>query len=68
MLQKEYSQYWETVIESISDGLMIVSPQGVIVAVNRAFEQISGYSKYELLGKSCKLLECATHQYVASCL
>jgi len=58
MLQKEYSQYWETVIESISDGLMIVSPQGVIVAVNRAFEQISGYSKYELLGKSCKLLEC----------
>ena len=58
MLQKEYSQYWETVIDSISDGLMIVSPQGVIVAVNWAFEQISGYSKYELLGQSCKLLEC----------
>jgi PAS domain S-box-containing protein len=58
MLEKEYNQYWETVIDSISDGLMIVSPQGVIVAVNRALEQISGYSKYELLGQSCKLLEC----------
>ena len=58
MLEKDYNHYWHTVIDSISDGLMIVNPQGVIVAVNRALEQISGYSKYELLGQSCKLLEC----------
>ncbi len=58
MLEIEYNEYWKTVIDSISDGLMIVNPQGVIVAINRAMEQITGYSKYELLGQSCKILEC----------
>jgi PAS domain S-box-containing protein len=58
MVESEYSQYWETVVDSISDGLMIVNPQGIIVAVNPALEQITGYSKYELLGRSCKILDC----------
>jgi len=58
MLEKEYSDYWKTVIDSISDGLMIVEPQGMIVAVNKAMEGITGYSKKELLGQSCMILDC----------
>jgi PAS domain S-box-containing protein len=58
MLETEYSDYWKTVIDSISDGLMIVEPHGMIVAVNKAMEGITGYSKYELLGQSCMILDC----------
>jgi PAS domain S-box-containing protein len=58
MLETEYSDYWKTVIDSISDGLMIVEPHGMIVAVNKAMEDITGYSKYELLGQSCVILDC----------
>lgn len=58
MFETEYSEYWKTVIDSISDGLMIVEPQGTIIAVNKAMEGITGYSKYELLGQSCMILDC----------
>lgn len=58
MLAEEYSDYWKTVIDSIADGLMIVDPKGVIVAVNKAMEGITGYSKYELLGQPCTILDC----------
>jgi len=55
---KEYDTYWKTVINSISDGLMVVDPQGVIVSINKAMERITGYSKHELLGRPCKVLNC----------
>jgi two-component system response regulator HydG len=58
MIDPEDSQYWKTVIDSISDGLMIVAPHGMIVAVNKAMERITGYSKSELLGQSCMRLDC----------
>jgi PAS domain S-box-containing protein len=58
MIDAENSEYWKTVIDSISDGLMIVAPHGMIVAVNKAMEGITGYSKNELLGQSCMILDC----------
>ena len=58
MIDAENSEYWKTVIDSISDGLMIVDPHGMIVAVNRAIERITGYRKNELLGQSCMILDC----------
>ena len=58
MIDREDSLYWKTVIDSISDGLMIVDPHGRIVAVNKAMEGITGYRKSELLGQSCMTLDC----------
>ena len=40
------------------DGLMVVDPKGVIVAVNPAMERLTGYSREELLGQSCTILNC----------
>jgi two-component system, NtrC family, response regulator HydG len=54
------NEYWKTVVDSIQDGVMIVHPDGTIVSVNRAFEEITGYSRKELLGKSCTTLNCSS--------
>lgn len=58
ILDKEYSQYWETVVQTMLDGLMIVDPEGVILSVNNAMEQLTGYSQEELIGRSCEILNC----------
>ena len=60
MLEKVYGDYWKTVIDTLLEGLMLVDPDGRIVFVNRAFEQLSGYNLDELVGKSCKVIGCDT--------
>jgi PAS domain S-box-containing protein len=60
MLEKVYGDYWKTVIDTMLEGLMLVDPDGRIVFVNRAFEQLSGYSLDELVGKSCEVIGCDT--------
>jgi len=54
----EYSQYWQTVVQTMLDGLMIVDPDGVILSINNAFERLTGYRKDELIGRSCEVLDC----------
>jgi PAS domain S-box-containing protein len=56
------NEYWKTVVDSIQDGVMIVDPDGTIVSVNRAFEEITGYSRLEILGQSCTTLNCSSCQ------
>ena len=58
MLGKELDRYWKTVVNTISDGVMIVSTSGAIVAVNEAFEHITGYHRAELIGKPCTVMDC----------
>jgi PAS domain S-box-containing protein len=58
MFEEEYSQYWKTIVDTMADGLMVVDSEGIIVSVNRAMEELSGYSKEELIGKSCDILDC----------
>ena len=58
MLGSELDGYWKTVVNSIRDGIMIVNTQGAIVSVNSAFEQITGYSRDVIIGKSCDTLQC----------
>ncbi len=60
MLEKVYGDYWKTVIDTMLEGLMLVDPDGRIVFVNRAFEQLSGYRLDELVGKSCEVIGCDT--------
>ncbi|RPH88768.1 MAG: PAS domain-containing protein [Desulfobacteraceae bacterium] len=57
---KEYSRYWETVVQTMVDGLMIVDPDGIIISINNAFAQMTGYRPDELPGQSCEVLGCDT--------
>lgn len=58
MLGQELDRYWKTVVNTISDGIMIVSTSGAIVSVNEAFMTITGYARAELIGKPCTVLDC----------
>ena len=60
MLEKIYGKYWQTVIDTMMEGLMLVDPDGKIVFVNPAFEQLSGYTKDEVEGQTCEILGCDT--------
>ena len=58
MFEEELTRYWKTIIETMPDALMVVDTQGVIVMVNSTMEQFIGYSKRELVGHSCEILDC----------
>src|SRR5210317_2544974 len=60
MLETTYGKYWQTVIDTMLEGLMLVDPDGKIIFVNKAFEQLTGYSKEEVEGRSCEILGCDT--------
>lgn len=49
------------VFENISDGVMISDKDNNIIAVNRAFTQITGYSENEVLGKNPRILKSGQH-------
>ena len=48
-------------LESARDGIMITDLQGVILKVNQALEELTGYSRQELLGQTPRLLKSAVH-------
>jgi two-component system response regulator HydG len=58
MLEQELNNYWKTVVNTIQDGLMVVDRAGMIVSVNRALEDITGYTGKDLVGKTCTALNC----------
>ena len=60
MEDKTLSRYWETVVEIIHDGVMMVDPGGAIVSANRALTEMTGYSRDELLGQPCSILKCSS--------
>ena len=64
MGQHDLNQYWKTVVDTIQDGVMIVSPEGTIVSVNRAFEEITGYRREEIVGQSCATLNCTSCEII----
>ena len=58
MFEQELNSYWKIVVDTIQDGVMIVDEGGTIVSVNKALEKITGYSRDEMLGRPCTILNC----------
>lgn len=54
----EIAKYWKTIVDTLQDGLIVVNRQGIIIAVNPAAERLTGYRSEELIGKSCRILNC----------
>ena len=52
------SRYWKTIVDTLQDGVLVVDPRGRIMAANPAVEALTGYSLQELIGQSCRILDC----------
>lgn len=52
--------YWESVVNTMVDGLLIVDTEGNVVYVNPAAEEITGYRKEEVIGLPCTVFESDT--------
>jgi two-component system response regulator HydG len=57
-MEQDYGQYWQTIVETMEDGLLVVAPDGIIMSVNPALERILGYSRGDLVGRPCTALGC----------
>lgn len=49
---------YKDIVNAISEALMVVGKDGNISMVNTAMEQLSGFSREELVGASCSILNC----------
>lgn len=54
----DLSKHWKTVVDTLQDGILVVDPSGRIQAMNPAAERLTGYRESELVGKSCRILDC----------
>jgi PAS domain S-box-containing protein len=58
MKAQEIDTHWKRIIDTMSEGLMLIGNDGTILMVNRSFEQLTGYAAEEVIGKPCTLLHC----------
>ncbi|MCA1797761.1 MAG: diguanylate cyclase, partial [Geobacteraceae bacterium] len=49
------------VVENNTEGMVVTDMQGTILAVNRAFSEISGYTEAEVLGRNPRILKSGLH-------
>ncbi len=54
----EIAENWKTIVDTLRDGLLVVDNKGDIQAINRSTEYLTGYKADELVGKSCRILNC----------
>jgi two-component system, NtrC family, response regulator HydG len=55
----ESQKFLNKAIETAQEGVMVVDPAGNILSVNPAAEKITGYTAEELVGESCRVLDCS---------
>jgi two-component system, NtrC family, response regulator HydG len=66
MNELDMNRYLKEIINTMNDGILLVSPDGTILLVNQAMEEISGYSREELIGRSCSTFHCDVCERVRS--
>ena len=54
----DIAKHWKTIVDTLQDGVLVVDPKGDIVAANPAAERLTGYTVEELIGRSCRILNC----------
>ena len=54
----DLNAYWKTVVDTIQEGVMLVDTAGTIISVNQAMQDLTGYTREELMGSSCRILNC----------
>ncbi|MDT8379205.1 MAG: sigma 54-interacting transcriptional regulator [Desulfotignum sp.] len=50
--------HWREIIDSVQDGIILVDGQGNFMAANHSAQLMTGYSEDQLIGKSCRILNC----------
>ncbi len=50
-----------TVFENTNEGVVITDKEGIIIDINRAFEEITGYQRDETLGRPVSMLKSGRH-------
>lgn len=55
---EHYHHHLPQIVEIMHGGLMIIDPAGRIVMVNRALERMTGYTRDEIVGQRCTVLQC----------
>lgn len=60
-LQPDQLQKLSSVVEQSAEAVLITNREGIIEYVNPAFEQISGYTKQELIGQTPRVLRSGTY-------
>lgn len=58
VIEDYFYDNWKDVIDTMTEGLMLVDPKGKILFVNSAFEDLLLYKQEELVGQRCDFLEC----------
>jgi two-component system, NtrC family, response regulator HydG len=58
MNEWDMNRYWKEMINTMNDGVVLISPDGIILMVNHALEEITGFAREELMGQSCTIFHC----------
>jgi two-component system response regulator HydG len=58
MQASDLNRHMQSIFNTMSDGLIVIAPEGSIVMVNKAFEALTGYRADEVIGQPCTLLSC----------
>ncbi len=61
--EEERLRQFAVIFDAISEGVIITRPDTVIVAVNRAFTEITGYAQEEAVGRTSEFLHQDTEFY-----
>lgn len=56
--RRDIGKYWKTIVDTFSDGLLVVDTMGRFIAANPAAEKLTGYTEEELRTKDCRILNC----------
>jgi two-component system response regulator HydG len=59
-VKTDLQEYWKTVVDTMTDGVVVLDQEGIILSVNKALERITGYTSRELAGRGCAILDCNT--------